>query len=99
EEETTPEAAPAETRPVGLPVINSFTASPGSITAGGSSTLSWNVSNATSVTIDRGIGAVASVGSRGVSPATTTSYILTATNAAGSVTATTQVVVEAVRGQ
>ena len=69
--------------PAGLPVISSFTASPGSITVGDSSTLSWNVSNATSVTIDQGVGAVAAVGSTPVSPATTTTYALTAINASG----------------
>ncbi|MCK4723573.1 MAG: hypothetical protein KAT75_09715, partial [Dehalococcoidia bacterium] len=67
----------------GLPVISSFTASPGSITVGDSSTLSWNVSNATSVTVDQGVGPVASAGSTPVSPAATTSYTLTATNAVG----------------
>jgi len=79
--------------PASLPVVNSFTASPPNITAGGSATLSWNVSNATSVTIDPGVGAFASSGNALVSPAATTTYILTAANAAGSTTATTQVTV------
>ena len=71
---------------VALPVVNSFTASPSSITVGSSATLSWNVSNATSVTIDQGVGAVGSSGTTSVSPAATTTYTLTATNAAGSAT-------------
>ena len=77
----------------GAPVINSFGANPGSITSGASSTLSWNVSNATAVSIDKGVGAVAATGTTAVSLFTTTQYTLTATNAAGSTTATTQVVV------
>jgi len=75
------------------PVINSFSAEPPEIAAGESSTLSWAVTGATSVTIDQGIGSVALSGSRAVTPGTTTIYTLTATNPAGSVTATAQVVV------
>ena len=78
---------------VALPAINSFSASPGSITSGASSTLGWDVSNATAVSIDKGVGAVAATGTTAVSPFTTTQYTLTATNAAGSATATTQIIV------
>jgi hypothetical protein len=77
----------------GLPVINSFIASPSSITVGGSTSLSWNVSNATSVTIDNGVGPVGSSGNTIVLPSTTTTYTLTASNTAGSTPATTQVIV------
>ena len=74
------------------PTINSFTATPNVIDPGGSSTLSWTVNNATSVTIDQGIGSVAvSSGTSSVTPGATTTYTLTATNSAGSVTATTKV--------
>jgi hypothetical protein len=82
-----------------LPVINSFTASPENITPGGSSTLSWNVSGATTVSIDQGIGSVALVGTETVSPAVTTTYTLTATNAAGSTTASVTVVIACPTGQ
>jgi hypothetical protein len=75
------------------PTIDSFYTSPGSITSGGSSTLSWGVSGATTVSIDKGIGSVALTGTRVVSPTATTTYTLTATNDAGSVTATAQVMV------
>jgi len=75
------------------PTIDSFDADPGSITAGESSTLSWSISGATTVSIDQEIGDVALTGTRVVSPSTTTTYTLTATNDAGSVTATAQVVV------
>jgi len=69
--------------PTGLPVINYFTANPTNIYAGDSSLLSWNVSNATSVNIDHGVGTVGSSGSTLVLPATSTTYTLTATNTAG----------------
>ena len=75
------------------PIINSFSAIPSTITVGESSTLSWSVTDATSVTIDHGIGSVALTGTTAVNPTTTTTYTLTATNVAGSVTATTTVTV------
>ncbi|HAV10082.1 MAG TPA: hypothetical protein DCX22_00450 [Dehalococcoidia bacterium] len=75
------------------PIITSFFAAPGTISPGGSATISWNVSNATSISIDNGIGTVAAAGSTTVSPATTTLYTITATSATGSITATTQIVV------
>jgi hypothetical protein len=85
-------AAPSPT-PVALPVINSFIASPSSISLGSSVTLSWNVTNAASVIIDNGVGSAGSSGSTIVLPAATTTFTLTASNAAGSNTATTMVLV------
>lgn len=80
--------------PAALPVVNSFTANPPSITAGATATLSWNVSNAISVAIEPGVGTFASSGNAIISPASTTTYVLMATNAAGmSTMATAQVVV------
>ncbi|MBM3862553.1 MAG: hypothetical protein FJ385_01180 [Verrucomicrobia bacterium] len=68
------------TQPVSdAPVINSFSASAGYIEAGDDTTLSWNVSNASSVSIDNGVGTVSASGSATVSPAQTTTYTLTAT--------------------
>ena len=76
----------------GVPSIAFFSASPSSITAGQSATLSWGaVTNADSVEIDHGIGGVATPGSTSVSPATTTTYTLTAR--CGSNTKTQQVTV------
>lgn len=76
------------------PTINSFEAIPPMISAGESSTLKWDVSGATKVSIDQGIDNVALTGSRAVMPSATTVYTLTATNAAGvSVPATAQVIV------
>jgi len=69
----------SDTSDVVLPVINSFTANPTTITSGSSSTLSWNVSNADSVNINNGVGTFPSLsGSQSVSPTTTTTYVLTA---------------------
>ena len=59
--------------------INSFQASPFSIGEGDSSTLSWTVEGADSITIDNGIGNIALSGTRDVSPSVTTTYTLTAT--------------------
>jgi len=77
--------------PPSLPVINSFTADPTSIAAGESSTLSWDVSGATTVTIDQeveGVDLDPSTGTFTVSPNTTTTYTLTANNRAGNSTET-----------
>ena len=76
-----------------LPGIDTFSASPPSITAGQSTTLSWSTSNATAVSIDNGVGSQSPSGSVTVSPARTTVYTLTATGPAGSITAQTTVVV------
>lgn len=78
------------------PIIISFSANPSTVTVGESSTLSWIVTHAASVTIDNGIAIVALTGTTGVNPTTTTTYTLTATNVAGSVTATTTVTVSSV---
>jgi hypothetical protein len=61
--------------------------SPSTIAPGGSATLAWTVANATTITIDNGIGTVTSPGQQTVSPAATTTYTLTATNANGSTNA------------
>ena len=82
--------------PPAVPIINSFLANPLTITVGESSNLSWSVTDATTVTIDNGIGSVALSGTTTVTPVTTTTYTLTATNTAGSVTATTTITVNPV---
>lgn len=62
--------------------ITNFGAEPRSIQRGQSATLSWSVANATDISINSGIGAVAANGTRQVFPTNTTTYTLTA-NAAG----------------
>jgi hypothetical protein len=77
-----------------LPLIASFTALPASIAPGGSATLRWVVTGATSLSIDQGIGLVTGTNSAVVTPAQTTTYTLTAQNSAGaSVTSQAQVTV------
>ncbi len=78
----------------GAPSIASFTADPATIAAGASTTLSWSVTGATAISIDPDIGALTGT-SRTVSPAATTLYTLTATNAAGSATRQVTVTVAA----
>ena len=74
------------------PSISSFIATPDSITSGRSSVLSWTVSNATSISIDNGVGAVTGT-SVSVSPVTAKIYTLTATGPGGIATATATVTV------
>jgi len=81
-----PSAPPAPSVPVtpgALPVISSFVANPPFILAGQVSTLSWNTTGATSLSIDV-IGNVTGTASRQVTPTWNTTYRLTATNASGS---------------
>jgi len=78
--------------PIAKPTITSFSATPINIIAGSSTVLSWVVSNASSTSINQGVGTVTGT-SRSVSPTLTTTYVLTATNPGGSVTATTTVTV------
>ena len=77
----------------GLPVINSFSASPAVISAGKSAVLSWKVSDATKVTINPSIGTVSSIGSTTVTPSRTTNYTLTARNSSGQVSYNISVVI------
>jgi len=73
----------------------SLSASPSTIEKGQSSTLSWNASNATSVTIDGGIGTVEPSGSRSVSPGNSTTYTARATGAGGTANAEARITVTA----
>lgn len=78
------------------PVINSFFASPSTIVVGDSTTLSWTVTDADSVTIDNDIGTVTLTGITTVNPPTDTTYTLIATNSSGPVTATVTVTVASI---
>lgn len=77
-----------------LPSIVSFNADPDVVAKGESSNLIWSVSNATEVVIEPGIGTSSLTGSQRIFPEKTTTYTLTATNRAGSVSATKVVNVE-----
>ena len=60
--------------------ISSFTVSPGNFNEGDTVTLSWEVADAESVTIDQGVGSVASTGSVQIVPIDTTTWTLSASN-------------------
>ena len=73
--------------------IDSFSASPSTITEGGSSELSWTTTDGTSVSIPGTSGALAVNGSATVSPTSTTAYKLTCSGAGGDDTASVEVIV------
>jgi len=60
-----------------------FAASPSTIAEGAQSTLSWTTSGATTISISPTVGTVTANGSTTVSPATTTSYTISATGTDG----------------
>ena len=68
-----------------VPVVQVWV-DPTGITPKASATLSWNVTNATSVVIDQGIGSVPAAGSRVISPNASTTYTVTAYYSGGTVT-------------
>ncbi len=72
-----------------------LSAQPVSITAGTSVTLSWTATNATSVTIDNGIGTVGMTGTRQVTPSVTTTYTATANSGSASAKSSTTITVTA----
>lgn len=69
------------------PVINRFSVKPASIAPGDKAVLSWDVSDALSVSLNQGIGRVETTGSIEVSPNIQTVYVLTAVNQKGSAAA------------
>ncbi len=75
------------------PSIKSFIAEPPIISEGRASILTWSVSGAKTVSIQPEIGNVAASGSRAVTPKKTTTYMILASNEAGTVSTTVQVVV------
>ena len=84
---------PASTSEEMPPTINSFAASPADISTGQRTTLSWDVSAATGITIEPGIGDIGSSGALQLTPPATITYTLTATNQAGSTTGSATVTV------
>src|SRR5215472_2746250 len=88
-----PPAQPAAPPPA-RPTVT-LQANPATINNGGSSTLSWNSTDATQLSIDPGVGAVNAQGSTKVSPTDSTTYTITATGPGGSASATAAVSVNA----
>lgn len=74
---------------ISLPAVKAFTVTPTTITLGGSASLSWITTNATSLTLNNGLGSVTGLTSKTVTPGQSgnLTYTLTATNAGGSTTA------------
>ncbi len=72
----------------------SLSANPNTVEKGQSTTLTWQTTNATDVSID-GIGPVETNGSKAVTPADSTTYRLTAKGAGGTQDATARVTVNA----
>ena len=60
--------------------ITTFEVTPNPITAGDNAILRWNITGATAIKINNGIGAVSSYGNYEIKPGQTTEYILTANN-------------------
>ena len=73
-----------------------LTASPATIIAGQKATLTWSSKNATTITIDNGVGSVSTLasGTVDVTPSATTTYTATATGPGGSITATATITVQ-----
>ncbi len=87
EKKPSDQTTPQSTTKTSPPSINSFTADPATTTQGKQVYLNWNVSGATEVTISPVVGKVDQVSTVMVSPETTTTYTLTASNDAGNSTA------------
>jgi peptidoglycan-associated lipoprotein len=85
-----PAPAPAPARPT-----VTLQASPATINKGESSTLSWNSTDATQLSIAPDVGAVTAQGSTKVSPSDTATYTITATGPGGSANASATVTVNA----
>lgn len=82
-----------------LPRIGSFTATPDEIQTGGSSALKWNVLDYSKLEITPTVGVVKGfTGSKTVTPASTTAYMLKATNGFGSRTANVTVKLQSIDG-
>jgi hypothetical protein len=84
-----------QTAPAQAPQISSFTAQPAAIVTGESATLSWQVTGATTLTIDNGVGDVSGHTSAVVRPTADTTYTLTAKDGSLSSQATASVHVAA----
>jgi len=77
--------------PPKAPAVGQFSAEPSSIERGQAATLRWTVTDATSVTIEPGLGTVQALGNRQVFPSNTTTYRLTATGPGGNASASATV--------
>jgi hypothetical protein len=91
-----PEGTPYKWMLPGPAVTATLGANPISINKGSCSTITWTTNNATSVSIDQGIGLVVVNGSQQVCPTASTQYTITASNPGGPITAVALVAVNIV---
>jgi peptidoglycan-associated lipoprotein len=89
-EKTPPPTPKPEAPPPARPTVT-LQASPSSINKGDSATLSWNSTDATTLSIAPDVGAVTAQGSTKVTPSDSTTYTITATGPGGSASATAAV--------
>ena len=87
-----PAPAPAPPPAAPAPMV-SISADPGSVKQGQCATITWSTSNASSASINQGVGSVDSNGSRRVCPNDTTQYTITASGDGGTRDASTTVYV------
>src|SRR5579862_5242880 len=87
----TPTPAQPET-PIARPTVT-LQASPAFLQSGQSSTLTWNSTNATSLSIAPGVGSVAPEGSTQVTPTQSGTYTITATGPGGTAEQTVRITV------
>lgn len=80
-----PTEAPDALQPVS-PQIMDLNVAPAEVNSGSSARLNWQVTGATEINIDQGIGKVEATGEASVTPAATTVYTVTAINNAQKVT-------------
>jgi hypothetical protein len=89
---TTSAVITIQVTPASIPQVVVFSASPTTINAGQTSTLCWQVLGTTSVNISNGVGTgLPATGCQTVSPQTSTTYTLTASNASGQIQASVTV--------
>jgi peptidoglycan-associated lipoprotein len=88
-----PPPPPVAEQPAPAKPTVTLSAEPSSIERGKSATLKWSSTNATSASINQGIGAVRTSGSREVFPTQTTTYMITAKGQGGEGSASATVTV------
>ena len=76
------------------PVISSFSSGTPKVSPGAQAMLSWGIEDATSITIDNGVGDVTGKTEFSVAPSVTTTYQLTTSNSAGTVTIPFTIIVD-----
>ena len=90
--EPPPPPPPPTERPAAKPTVT-LSAEPSSIERGKSATLKWSATNATSASLNQGIGTVPTSGSREVFPTQTTEYVITVHGEGGPASAPASVTV------